>query len=432
MKRTFRILFAVSVCTAAISFLGTAYIFVESFSDPRWRVFGYTSRQATENDIYTVADIPAITAVTLAGKRTLRLFFTPSIDVLSWTVRARSDNRVIHRGLHPDIPFPDTAYTGTFLLEPEGFRPAREIAVTISFFPAEAYAEAGLTWPDNYYSPYASVPFNLKKTRTLDEWAGLPGDDPEVIEARRIMGDIADPGVPVLERSERVFRFIMDRIKDAGGIPTDAFQLATPFETYEGMSSGAETGWCENRALVYYLFANAAGVKTRLVDLAGKFGPLKLTGHYVCESWSPEYCRWFFVDPQSGTARMTTAKGLLLTTLDIKRLVDLDSLDGCTVLAYDRQTGQLEPRSAESFLTSVGDYFRGEIVIAYKSGYPRNRSYSRLEGFLRYPTLLWAPFELPKLYRVKQGLLLGLALGLSAAAVSGTVLVVIAVKRHGI
>ncbi len=54
--------------------------------------------------------------------------------------------------------------------------------------------------------------------------------------------------------------------------------------TYRMLRDGTGKGFCENRALVYYLFANAAGVKTRLVDIAGKFGPLKLTGHYSAKA----------------------------------------------------------------------------------------------------------------------------------------------------
>ncbi len=39
--------------------------------------------------------------------------------------------------------------------------------------------------------------------------------------------------------------------------------------------------------------------------------------------------------------------------------------------------------------------------MAYKFGYPRNASYSRIGNFLFRPTLLYSPFELPRLYLVK-------------------------------
>ena len=73
---------------------------------------------------------------------------------------------------------------------------------------------------------------------------------------------------------------------------SDRVQASSPLETYKLFTAGKGKGFCENKALVYYLFANAAGVKTRLVDVAGRFGPLKLTGHYFCESWLPETNAW--------------------------------------------------------------------------------------------------------------------------------------------
>ena len=58
---------------------------------------------------------------------------------------------------------------------------------------------------------------------------------------------------------------------------------------------------------------------------------------------------------------------------------------------------------------------------AYKFGYPGNRSYSKLKHFFCYPTLLYAPFSLPRLYLVKNASIIGVFSGivltlLSAAA----------------
>ncbi len=266
------------------------------------------------------------------------------------------------------------------------------------------------------------MPFSIKEPYSIDEWTDLPDNDPEIIEARCIMGDAIDMNAGALERSEQVFCFIMDKIKDSGGIPSDEFQDASPLETYNGLSTGKDKGWCENRALVYYLFANAAGVKTRLVDIAGKFGPLKLTGHYFCESWSPEQHRWFFVDPQSSAAHVRTEKGLLLNTLEIKRLFDIDAIDNCTVRTYDRETGELVTRDIDNFCKGNSGYFKGEIVLAYKFGYSKNKSYSKLLHFIRYPTLLYAPFELPRLYLIKNFCIAGFAVSLLISILSGVCL----------
>jgi len=412
-------LFSAGLVVTSIFFAATLWIFFECYEDPRWRVFDFNSRQAAEGEIYNVAEVPAIKSVELCGERKLRFEFTPGIRAKSWTIRSRVKGTVVSRGALPEIPFPDEPYTDTFVFVPEGVELMKEIEVTISFYPKERYAEKGLSWPDNYYSPYSSVPFSLREPRSLNEWCGLPDDDPEVVEARRIMGNAIDMGAPPLERSGQVFKFIMDRIKDSGGTPTDEVQNASPLETYRLLSSGEGKGWCENRALVYYLFANAAGVKTRLVDIADKFGPLKLTGHYFCESWDPERCRWYLVDPQSSTAHVKTAKGRLLNTVEIKHLFDVDGFDGCSALYYDGAAGELVEGDIERYYRGNKGYFTGDIVLAFKFGYPKNKSYSRLAHFIRYPTLLYAPFALPRLYLVKQTVCAGFILSLIITAVLG-------------
>ncbi len=157
-------------------------------------------------------------------------------------------------------------------------------------------------------------------------------------EAKRILTGHIDLAAPTLERSEEVYRFVLSGIPGREGAKphTDKLQLASPLETWEAMSSGREGGFCENVALVYYLFANAAGIKTRLVDIAGKFGPVKLTGHYFCESWIPEEAAWCYVDPQMRIANVRTTQGKLLNFLELKKVFDLGLGQDLALRKYDR------------------------------------------------------------------------------------------------
>jgi hypothetical protein len=400
----------ISCTITALCFAVTLVIFAKSYCDPRWRVFDCNSRQATELDIYAVSDVPVISGTRIVGSRKLRIEFTPPVKTRSWEIKDNSDGRLLSKGPYPDIQFPDSATNITYLLIPEGVTLPRDISILISFYPKENYHKAGLSWPDNYFTPSSSLHFSLKRPYSLDEWAGLPDTDPEVTEAKRILAGKVDTIAPVRARAEQVFRFVMHEIRNSGGTPTDRVQNASPLETYRMLRDGTGKGWCENRALVYYLFANAAGIKTRLVDIAGKFGPLKLTGHYFCESWLPDQSSWFLVDPMSGAASVMNAKGRLLSTLDIKKLFDTDSFTGCTVRSYDVSGDSLIARPVDGFYASNKVYYN-DIVLAYKFGYPRNKSYSRLTHFLRFPTLLYAPFALPRLFLVKTASLVGFTAG---------------------
>ena len=187
------------------------------------------------------------------------------------------------------------------------------------------------------------------------------------------------------------------------------------------MTSGESPGWCENRALVYYLFANAAGVPTRLVDLAGKFGPLKLTGHYFCESFDPVQTKWYFVDPMSSVAHVTDPSGRLLDTLDLKKLFDLGYFRNERVLTYVPDAHGYAYTGIETFKRSNSGYFTGDIVMAYKFGYPRNAGFKSVRHFLFNPTLLYAPFKIPSLYTIKLICLSGFVIGLLCTFAAGII-----------
>jgi hypothetical protein len=412
MKRTkkSRLAFFVFLAAAVFSFLGLIYIYLDTYylrsgrtvdnrHDPRWRVFDFHSRQATESEIYSVAEIPAVKKVEEAGGRRLRFTFHPPFDKTRWKILNAEDGATVHEGPAAEISFPDAPFRGRYRLAPEDALSLKDILFEIDFYPKEKYREKNLSWGDNYWLVNSSIPLTPRKPHSPEEWAGLAADDPELEKTRKILGDSFDPGSPALEKAERVFLFVMNAIKDSGGTPDDRLQSASPLETYEALC-GSGRGFCENRALVYYLFANAAGVKTRLIDLAGKFGPLKLTGHYFCESFIPEAGGWIYVDPQFGAARAAHRSGRLLHTLDLKRLFDLGSESEVSYLVYDAGTQSLVPRPA----AEPSEYLTGDLVIAYKFGYGNAKSFSKLRNFLRYPTLLYSTFPVPSLIKVRYAL----------------------------
>jgi hypothetical protein len=391
----------------------SSYFDVHIFKDPRWRVFNLNSRQANEGEIYNVAEVPVIKEVSLVGHRKLRFEFSPKIQTNSWKVQSIEDAAVAGEGKYPEIQFPDTGKSRTYLFFPEGYTPIVPIKIHIGFSPKEGLRRRGLSWDDNYYKTVPGTRFDLVTPFSIEEWTGFPDDDPEIIKAREILskaGVNLEASMP--ERRRQVFHFVMKSMKDATGCPTNGTQAASPLETYEIMSSGKGKGWCENIALVYYLFANAAGIKTRLVDRAGKFGPLKITGHYFTESWVAEQAKWVYVDPRYNIGFITSPGGVLLSALDIHRLTDLSADSGCMGIAYEAKGDSLCVKN----FTQSDPYYKegmaGDIVLAYKFGYANNKSFSKLKNFFHAPTLLYATFDLPKGYLVKTFLLFGFGISL--------------------
>jgi len=430
MKGIVSRLFRIFVLLSIVFFVGLLYIFLDSYylrssrtvdnaNDPRWRVFDFNSSQATEEDIYNVKEVPVISDVELVAPRRLRFEFTPPIKSNSWKVINVQTGKVLTQSDKPEIQFPDTSLNAEVQFIPEGVKLFKDLRMYFSYFPKVGYEKSNLSWGDNYYTPLSDIPFSLDNPYSIDDWVGLPSDDPELIEAKKILGNSIDKTLPTLEQSQQVYCFVMNKISASNGIPSDEVQSASPMETYELLSSGKGRGFCENKALVYYLFANAAGIKTRLVDQAGKFGPLKITGHYYCESWIPEYAKWVYVDPQMKIANIKGHNGIPLHTVDFKKLIDLDALCGTTALMFDDEEGSLFKVDGDSAYNKIDMGMTGEIVLAYKFGYGNNKSFSKISNFLNYTTLLYAPFSLPKLYIYKYVFMYGLLISLIGTLLLG-------------
>ena len=112
-----------------------------------------------------------------------------------------------------------------------------------------------------------------------------------------------------------------------------------------------------------------------------------------------------------------------------KKLFDVDEIENCTVLEYNRETEQLINRDIEKYYRGNQEYFTGDIVLAYKFGYPKNKTYSKLKYFFKYPTLLYAPFTLPKLYLVKNTCISGFIICLIASLIFGSILLTSVMAR---
>jgi len=394
---------------------------VNNATDPRWRVFDFNSRQATEGDIYNVAEVPVISKVKEVSPRKLRFWFSPPIKTTSWKIIDVKTGKIMGQGEKPEIQFADHAYNGTLSFIPEGITLLKELNMDFGFYPKEEYQKRGLSWEDNFYTPSSDIPFGFKNPYSIDEWVGLDKEDPERLEAKIILGNRIDQTVDQLQQSEQVYEFIMNQIEGASGTPSDEVQSSSPLETYKLFISGKGKGWCENKALVYYLFANAAGIKTRLVDQAGKLGPLKLSGHYYCESWIPEYAKWVYVDPQLQIANILNRDGTPLHTVDLKKLIDLNALGGTIATIYKK--GNLIRISGDSIYHRVKPGLTGEIVLAYKFGYANNKYFSKISNFLKYTTLLYAPFTLPKSYLIKYIFVYGFIVSLILTLLAGFLIV---------
>ncbi len=393
----------------ALAFI--AVNFVGAFRDPRFRTPNWLTRQAPEDEIFVPRDLPRLIDARELKDGHLRLSFSKDVSARAW--RVFRDGQDLGETRHADIVFPEGAdgsgprEGNVFRLEPTAGN-APVVNISVFLYPRTNYIKARLSWPNAYFRTALNLPLGYRGRPgySLADWIGLCPDDPDLARARSAMQGEVDFSAPVKERQEAVFRFLMRHISHLDGLPDDALLNATPWVTWEKMRDGHK-GFCECKAVIYYLFANAAGIPTRLVDLQGTVGAMVLTGHYFCESWIADEQAWVMVDPHNrNIAGVRDPENRLMHTLATKQRFDVGCLDGCSMRQYDRETKELVTLPLTALKPESMAWIRGQLVMGYKFGYPRNRGYSRLRAFFLRPTLLCSSLDLP---RPRRGLVWALA-----------------------
>lgn len=408
------------------SLAGTIWIYEVSYSDITIRGFSFNDHQVSYNDVYSVADIPIIHKIKLVGNKRLEFHFLPEIRASRWTIKYqdRFDSKKTVHTTVVEGPYPQVEFAGlhasvdrNYWFEPEGVKLNWPIDIEVNYVPKELFKEADLSWPDNYWSPFSTVPWGFKKPYSVDEWVGLPANDPDLIAARTIVRGHYDAADPTLKKIEDIFRFTVSEVNR--GIPSDKIQNASPLEVYRLIHVGQKgKGWCENLSVVYYLMANTAGIKTRIVQLGGKIGPMKLSGHAFDESWVPEQGRWIYVDPEEMIAYVQNSKtGVYLNGFELKQLANLNNYEGYTETIWDPGKKEI----ATQPLTTIPDVFKNDLALAYNLGFMRNKTFPRLRNYLFHPRMVLCEFTIPDYYVINRLLLY-------TALISFIILVILVLK----
>jgi hypothetical protein len=186
------------------------------------------------------------------------------------------------------------------------------------------------------------------------------------IEAgRALLPPEATSGGSTRARVEALGSFLLARLEDARGEPSQAMEALPPLEQYRAALAGRGEVHCTNVAAIYAFFATAAGLPTRVVVArGGPDGHLGAAGHTVAETWSAEAGRWGMVDLQTRRLWVVDSSGAPRSTADLLRATAAGAppaltVHGWTVAGGVRALPYAEARAAEL------EYFGPGTTLVY-------------------------------------------------------------------
>lgn len=339
--------------------------------------------------------------------------------------RVYRDGEFVSENDGTDIFFPSTegADYATYLYEAvpqiEGDHPSLEFK--LRFYPPGLLENQD--YGDGAYSVVSDVPMADFAQYPVSEWIddyAYVGEE-GLVEIDRILRDEVGilPDDTVYEKLEKIMIFQRDDLgQQCRGQPPADFRWRTPWEIYQSMKSGEGQGFCAQHSQVFVLFANRAGLATRMVLGARTENHRFIyTGHTWVEAWFPDQQRWGWVEPSYAVIYVKDKKGQVLNSVELANLRQHEAWDGLTARVYkdwgwpdvagetdtlvDAPFAQVNGVVERQFITSAiykwrrppnVEEIRGEYSMLLKD---RTFFWGNLERYFFKPPLAYANYPTP-------------------------------------
>lgn len=301
-----------------------------------WESSFYQTSYAT---IYFPTDVPTIEEWhERKGGIEAELNWNKTAD--GWVILKNGQPHARNAGPYPFFPeLPDDMgwHDYTAIPQPEGI--GKSLELQLRFIPTEYWDDIGLPRPDSYMIRTDEVHGRFPQypvSEWVDNYNYLADED--LSEIDRILTE--EVGITDSDGTLRMLEKLTAHFRDAlgqrcRGNPDHDDRWRDPFTIYSRMRSGEGQGYCTQHAQIFLLFANRAGLSSRLVVCARTKGNNFIhSGHSWVETWVPEQGRWAWGDPSFAFVYATNTKGEVLNSIDISHLRKQSAWDGVTTRLY--------------------------------------------------------------------------------------------------
>jgi hypothetical protein len=301
-----------------------------------WEASFYPTSYAT---IYFPSDVPTVREWhERDGGIEAELNWTQTAE--SWTILKDGEPYAENDGPYPFIPTLEgdiAQYDYTAIPHPEGL--GKPLHFKVRFMPAAYWDEVGLPRPDAYIMRTDAVHGKFKQypvSEWIDHYNYLATED--LLEIDRILEEEvgledSDGTLVVLEKLTAHFRDALGQ--RCRGNPDHDDRWRDPFTIYSRMRSGEGKGYCTQHAQIFVLFANRAGLSSRIVVGARTKGNNFIhSGHAWVETWVPEQGRWAWSDPSFALVYATNPNGEVINSVDLATLRKHGTWEGVNGRVY--------------------------------------------------------------------------------------------------
>lgn len=142
------------------------------------------------------------------------------------------------------------------------------------------------------------------------------------------------------EQSQKIAIFLLDKLSDHKGIPSDSMEKSNPFQKYKRAICGTDKVWCSNIAEIFTYFCSCYDIPARNIGLGFSFdnksNPLLLNseGHTNTEVYDNKTKKWTLIDLTFNMIGVEYKKDVVLNTLDFYYLLNNPELNNSLYMKY--------------------------------------------------------------------------------------------------
>ncbi len=213
-----------------------------------------------------------------------------------------------------------------------------DVIIDLNYSPDSLYRMAGYSGGESFEVTGSNIPIETGNPYSLKDWA-LTFDEynseSENKEAAHYIKDSMgiNPGDSSVERIFKIAQFVLQRVKDRSGVPTDSMTQLSPVNQLKCVQAGKSKLWCGNYTAIFAYFACKAGIPVRLVSCGDHLASIPSGTHVFSEVWMKENNCWLYVDLLARTVMVKKADQFL-NVIDVSRLLRYPMQDTDLVAWY--------------------------------------------------------------------------------------------------
>lgn len=238
---------------------------------------------------------------------------------------------------------------------------------------------------------YSSLTLGDTQIKSKDFWkqASPLTTEREITDVKSSLKQIGVlSGESDISNIKKIANFILGELQSKQGTPGDVMDTLSPLKKMDYALKNKSKVWCGDLAEIFSLYANTAGITTRLVCTEGDANGIPKSGHSFNECYIPELNQWVFVDLTSGIVLVENKHGNYLNAIDFYNAHLLHSFDLNITKFENDSLCQTNYQANNSFYK---DYFNRETYFVFynatqfsKDLYSFKNKWQRY--FLKHPT----------------------------------------------